>query len=69
VRLTADGLLRTCLFAVNETDLRGPIRAGATDDDLAAIIVDAVRHKELKHRINEGAAFQRGSRSMCQIGG
>jgi cyclic pyranopterin phosphate synthase len=69
IRLTADGQLRTCLFSIDEWDLRGPIRAGATDDDLAGILIEAVSHKELKHKINEGDAFQRASRSMSQIGG
>jgi GTP 3',8-cyclase len=69
IRLTADGQLRTCLFSIEEWDLRGPLRAGAGDDDLASILIDAVSHKELKHKINEGAAFQRASRSMSQIGG
>jgi len=69
IRLTADGQLRTCLFSIDEWDLRGPIRSGASDDDLAGILVEAVQHKELKHKINEGEAFQRASRSMSQIGG
>jgi cyclic pyranopterin phosphate synthase len=69
IRLTADGQLRTCLFSIDEWDLRGPMRAGATDAELVDIFVEAVRHKELKHRINEGEAFQRASRSMSQIGG
>jgi cyclic pyranopterin phosphate synthase len=69
IRLTADGQLRTCLFSIDEWDLRGPMRAGASDADLIDIFVEAVRHKELKHRINEGDAFQRASRSMSQIGG
>ena len=69
LRLTADGHLRTCLFSIDEWDLRGPMRAGATDYQLAAIVQDAVAHKELKHKINEGPAFQRASRSMSQIGG
>jgi cyclic pyranopterin phosphate synthase len=69
IRLTADGQLRTCLFSIDEWDLRGPLRAGATDDQLAEVFIEAVHHKELKHRINEGAAFQRASRSMSQIGG
>ena len=34
VRLTADGRLRTCLFSLNETDLRQPLRDGASDDEL-----------------------------------
>jgi cyclic pyranopterin phosphate synthase len=69
IRLTADGQIRTCLFSVDEWDLRGPLRAGASDADLARVLIEAVAHKELKHRINEGAAFQRASRSMSQIGG
>ncbi len=69
IRLTADGQLRTCLFSVDEWDLRRPLRDGASDAELADVFATAVRHKELKHRINEGAAFQRASRSMSQIGG
>jgi cyclic pyranopterin phosphate synthase len=69
IRLTADGQLRTCLFSIDEWDLRGPLRSGAADGELADILVEAVRHKELKHKINEGDAFQRASRSMSQIGG
>jgi cyclic pyranopterin phosphate synthase len=69
IRLTADGQLRTCLFSIDEWDLRGPLRGGATDAELADVFVNAVSHKELKHKINEGPAFQRASRSMSQIGG
>ena len=69
IRLTADGQLRTCLFSIDEWDLRGPLRAGASDAELADILIEAVSHKELKHKINEGEAFQRASRSMSQIGG
>lgn len=69
IRLTADGQIRTCLFSIEEWDVRGPMRDGATDQQLADIFVDAVAHKELKHHINEGEAFQRASRSMSQIGG
>jgi cyclic pyranopterin phosphate synthase len=69
IRLTADGQIRTCLFSIDEWDLRGPLRAGASDAELADVFVEAVSHKELKHKINEGDAFQRASRSMSQIGG
>jgi cyclic pyranopterin phosphate synthase len=69
IRLTADGQIRTCLFSIDEWDLRGPLRAGADDEAIADVLVEAVRHKELKHKINEGPAFQRASRSMSQIGG
>jgi cyclic pyranopterin phosphate synthase len=69
IRLTADGQLRTCLFSVDEWDLRGPLRSGATDQQLADIFLEAVAHKEKKHQINEGEQFQKASRSMSQIGG
>jgi cyclic pyranopterin phosphate synthase len=68
IRLTADGRLRTCLFSLNETDLRGPLRAGATDDDLEQLIRDAVWAKELKHRVND-AGFVQPARTMSAIGG
>jgi cyclic pyranopterin phosphate synthase len=69
LRLTADGQIRTCLFSIDEWDLRGALRSGASDEAVAQVLIDAVAHKELKHKINEGAAFQRASRSMSQIGG
>jgi cyclic pyranopterin phosphate synthase len=69
VRLTADGQVRTCLFSIDEWDLRQPLRSGASDAQLADVLIEAVSHKELKHKINEGDAFQRASRSMSQIGG
>ncbi|HKB19652.1 MAG TPA: GTP 3',8-cyclase MoaA [Gaiellaceae bacterium] len=68
IRLTADGQLRTCLFSRREWDLKGPLREGASDDDLRDLFRFAVRHKELKHKINE-PGFVRASRSMSQIGG
>ena len=68
IRLTADGRLRTCLFSLNETDLRGPLRAGASDDELEQAIRDAVWRKELKHRVNE-PGFVQPARTMSAIGG
>jgi GTP 3',8-cyclase len=68
IRLTADGQLRTCLFSRREWDLKTPLRAGADDEELTALLRNAVAHKELKHRINE-PGFVRASRSMSQIGG
>ena len=68
IRLTADGQLRTCLFSRREWDLKAPLREGASDDDLAQLIRFAIRHKELKHKIND-PGFVRASRSMSQIGG
>ncbi|HTX08787.1 MAG TPA: GTP 3',8-cyclase MoaA [Solirubrobacteraceae bacterium] len=68
VRLTADGRLRTCLFSLNETDLRTPIREGADDGELERIIRDAVWLKELKHHVGE-PGFVQPARSMSAIGG
>jgi GTP 3',8-cyclase len=68
VRLTADGRLRTCLFSLNETDLRAPLRAGADDSELEEIIRAAVWRKELKHHVGE-QGFIQPARSMSAIGG
>ncbi|HWH54095.1 MAG TPA: GTP 3',8-cyclase MoaA [Gaiellaceae bacterium] len=68
IRLTADGQLRTCLFSRRDWDLKRPLRDGSSDERLAELIRFAVRHKELKHRVNE-PGFVRASRSMSQIGG
>ncbi|HEX6115775.1 MAG TPA: GTP 3',8-cyclase MoaA [Solirubrobacterales bacterium] len=68
IRLTADGRLRTCLFSLHETDLRAPLRDGATDDELELIVRDAVWRKELKHRVNE-PGFRPPARTMSAIGG
>jgi GTP 3',8-cyclase len=68
IRITAEGMLRTCLFSMNETDLRAPLRAGASDDELEQIIRDAVWRKELKHHIND-PGFVQPARTMSRIGG
>ena len=68
LRLTADGQLRTCLFAQDETDLRGPLRAGATDAELAEIIRVAVAGKQSGHGIG-AAGFVQPKRTMSAIGG
>jgi GTP 3',8-cyclase len=68
VRLTAEGKLRTCLFSVNETDLREPLRAGVADGELASLIRDAVWRKELKHHVGE-PGFIQPPRTMSAIGG
>ncbi len=68
IRLTAEGELRTCLFSMTETDLREPLRSGATDADLEAIIRDAVWRKELKHHVND-PGFVQPERTMSRIGG
>jgi cyclic pyranopterin phosphate synthase len=68
VRLTADGQLRSCLFATDETDLRGLLRSGADDDDLAAAIERTVAGKWAGHGISS-VSFIRPARSMSEIGG
>jgi cyclic pyranopterin phosphate synthase len=68
VRLTADGRLRTCLFSLNETDLRTPLREHASDAELEEIIRAAVWRKELKHHVGE-PGFIQPARSMSAIGG
>lgn len=68
IRLTAEGRLRTCLFALDELDLRAPLRAGASDDELGALVEEAVRAKWAGHRIGR-PVFVRPARSMSQIGG
>ena len=68
VRLTAEGRLRTCLFATDEFDLLGAMRAGETDDQLAERVERAVGTKWAGHRINQ-VDFIRPGRSMSQIGG
>src|SRR5437660_6026251 len=68
IRLTADGHLRTCLFSLREHDLRGPMRAGASDRELVSAIAAAVWQKEEGHKIGQ-ADFVRPARSMSQIGG
>ena len=68
VRLTSDGQFRTCLFATDEFDLKGPMRAGASDDAIATIIESAVGTKWAGHQIGK-VNFVRPNRSMSQIGG
>ena len=68
VRLTAEGSLRSCLFAVRERDLRAVLRGGGTDDDLAEAIVAEVASKWAGHAIGQ-VNFVRPARSMSQIGG
>jgi cyclic pyranopterin phosphate synthase len=68
LRLTAEGAFRTCLFALDETDLREPLRAGASDDELAELVREAVWSKWSGHRINH-PDFVQPERSMSMIGG
>src|SRR5712692_3762324 len=68
VRLTADGQVRNCLFARDESDLRGPMRSGATDEELAARWRRAVAAKLPGHGIDD-PGFLQPARPMSAIGG
>jgi cyclic pyranopterin phosphate synthase len=68
VRLTADGQIRNCLFAREESDLRGPMRAGATDAELAARWRAAIIAKKAGHGIDD-PTFLQPDRPMSAIGG
>ena len=68
VRLTSEGGLRNCLFAVDEVDLRAILRGGGTDDDLAVAIEAEVARKWAGHGIGQ-VNFIRPRKSMSQIGG
>ena len=68
VRMTADGQFRTCLFATDEFDLMKMMRAGASDDEVAAEIRRAVGTKWAGHQINQ-VSFVKPRRTMSQIGG
>ena len=68
IRLTADGQFRTCLFAREETDLRTPLRAGSSDEELTELMGLAVRAKKAGHGIND-PSFLQPDRPMSAIGG
>lgn len=68
IRLTADGQIRTCLFSLTEYDFRRAMRAGASDDEIAAMLRAAVRRKEPGHLINS-PFFKQPERGMSAIGG
>jgi cyclic pyranopterin phosphate synthase len=67
-RLTAEGAVRDCLFAHTETDLLGPLRAGAPDDVLADLWRTAMWGKRAGHGM-DGAGFTQPARTMSAIGG
>jgi cyclic pyranopterin phosphate synthase len=68
VRLTADGQLRNCLFARGESDLRGPLRAGADDEQLGELMRAGMRTKRAGHGIDD-PSFLQPARPMSAIGG
>ena len=68
IRLTSDGKLRYCLFAIDETDVKAPLRGGASDEEIAAIVRANVLQKWIGHEINT-ARFVPPPRPMYAIGG
>jgi cyclic pyranopterin phosphate synthase len=66
-RLTADGVLRTCLLRDHELDLLKPLRAGATLEELRALVVDTLWNKPWGHGLAEGLIAT--NRVMSEIGG
>ncbi len=69
LRLTADGRLRPCLLSDLEIDVRTPLRAGASDDELAALFAAAVRAKPDGHSLCRTSGYPGFGRRMSQIGG
>jgi cyclic pyranopterin phosphate synthase len=67
-RLTADGQIRDCLFADGETDLRGALRSGTSDEDIAALWRAAMWGKRAGHGIDD-PSFLQPDRPMSAIGG
>src|ERR1700716_740769 len=68
IRLTAEGHLRTCLFSIQEHDVKALLRGGASDDEIRDFVAAAVWQKEEGHKIGQ-ADFVRPSKTMSQIGG
>lgn len=69
IRLTSDGHLRYCLFAIDETDVKSLLRGGASDAEIAAAIRSNIRQKWLGHEINNQPRFVPPPRPMHSIGG
>ena len=68
VRLTADGELQPCLGSLLAMDLRGPLRKGASDEELRALVARGIRAKPERHLMEEYLAETAGRR-MWTIGG
>lgn len=69
IRITADGRIRTCLFSDNEMDLLEPLRSGASDEQILAIIQRALEGKPEGHRMGKGEGVKGCARTMSHIGG
>ena len=68
IRLTAEGHLRTCLFSIQEHDVKALLRGGASDTEIRDFIAAGVWQKEEGHKIGQ-ADFVRPGKTMSQIGG
>lgn len=68
LRLTASGQLRTCLLSDSQVDLKGPLRGGCSDRELAEIFLNAVRHKPAEHHLSDTGNGNVNS-GMSAIGG
>jgi cyclic pyranopterin phosphate synthase len=68
VRLTADGRLRLCLFGDQHVDLRTPLRAGASTDEIAGLLTASMAIKPERHHLRLGEASSR-MRAFSEIGG
>lgn len=68
LRITAEGQIRNCLFSTEEWDAKALLRGGASDDELAELVRDAVGAKRWAHGINTNE-FVKPERAMYQIGG
>ncbi len=69
LRLTAEGRLRVCLFSDDETDLRTPLRNGASDTELESIIRETISRKPKEHPIQMNPLPRKCQRQMSKIGG
>ena len=69
LRLTADGKIRPCLFSKDEVDIKTPMRAGASDDEMEDLFRKAVKIKPQRHLINEDLASAAHLKTMSKIGG
>ncbi|MEA3377118.1 MAG: GTP 3',8-cyclase MoaA [Chloroflexota bacterium] len=67
LRLTADGQLRPCLLSDQEIDMRGPLRRGATVEELKALIVEGIHRKPMRHHLSNHV--HPADRAMSEIGG
>ncbi|MBI5056073.1 MAG: GTP 3',8-cyclase MoaA [Nitrospirae bacterium] len=69
LRLTSNGKIRPCLFSKVEIDIKTPMRNGASDDEIEALFLKAVKIKPERHLINENADSPERINPMSKIGG